>query len=136
MKKLLLSTLMAVSCVAIANNALAEKNMGGGFAGPEAKNSYVTAEQAKNMSDDTYVTLRGNIKESLGNEKYTFADTSGTIVVEIDNDDWNGLSVKPEDLVEIKGEVDTHWNKPSDIDVDTISLVSKQKLKIEQKSHL
>lgn len=125
MKKLLLSTVLAVSAIAIANNALAEKNMGGGFTGPEAKNSYVTAEQAKNMSDDTYVTLRGTIKENLGNEKYTFSDASGTIVVEIDNDDWNGLSVKPTDMVEIKGEVDTHWNKPADVDVDVISVIAQ-----------
>lgn len=123
MKKLL-STLLAVSCIAMANDTLAQGNMGGGFDGPAAKDSYVTVEQAKKMKDDTHVVLRGNIKENLRNERYSFEDASGVIEVEIDNDDWNGMSVKPTDLVEIRGEVDTHWNKPTDIDVDVITIVN------------
>ena len=48
---------------------------------------------------------------------------TGTIRVEIDDEDWQGLTVTPKDKVEIKGEVDTHLMKPADIDVDSITLV-------------
>ena len=55
--------------------------------------------------------------------KYVFKDDTGSIVVEIDDDDWGGLDVSPKDKVEIRGEVDTHMMKPTDIDVDTVQLV-------------
>ena len=34
-----------------------------------------------------------------------------------------GLTVTPKDKVEIRGEVDTHKHKPTDIEVDTIHLL-------------
>lgn len=89
----------------------------GGFTGPGP--SVVTVEQAKSMSDDTNVTLRGYITQSLGDEKYLFKDDTGTITVEIDDDDWRGLQVGPTDLVEIQGEVDKEWTR-TEIDVDRV----------------
>ena len=49
-----------------------------------------------------------------------FRDNSGTIIVEIDNEDWKGVTVTPQDTVEIYGEVDTDMFEPSKVDVDTI----------------
>lgn len=93
-----------------------------GFTGP-SEQAGVSVEEAKKMPDDSHVVLRGKIEKSLGDEKYVFKDKTGSIQIEIDDDDWNGLEVSPEDLVEISGEVDTHMMKPTDIDVDSIRLV-------------
>jgi uncharacterized protein (TIGR00156 family) len=94
----------------------------GGFTGPGGGNT--TVENAKSMRDDAWVTLRGNIVERLSDDVYTFKDASGTINVDIDHKRWNGVSVGPQDLVEIQGEVDKDWNSV-EIDVKQVSKVSK-----------
>ena len=93
-----------------------------GFSGP-SKNNAATVAEAKEMPDESYVVLHGYIESSLGSEEYMFKDDSGSIKIEIDDDDWNGLTVGPDDKVEIQGEVDTHMVKPTDIEVDIIRLV-------------
>ncbi|EHM5632324.1 NirD/YgiW/YdeI family stress tolerance protein [Salmonella enterica subsp. enterica serovar Havana] len=40
--------------------------------------------------------------ERLSGEQYLSRDTSGTVNVEIDRKYWNGLTVSPEDNVEIQ----------------------------------
>jgi uncharacterized protein (TIGR00156 family) len=75
-----------------------------GYTGPGL--DPITVVEAKNLRDDTPVVLRGKIERFLGDEKYLFSDTSGTITVEIDNRLWTGLSVSQNDTVEISGEVD------------------------------
>lgn len=97
------------------------------FVGPAASGSVVpqgvvTAKAAQELRDDTKVTLEGSIVEALGNEHYLFRDASGEINIEIDDDDWYGLRVTPEDTIIIKGEVDRHHFKPTSIDVDYIIL--------------
>ena len=53
-------------------------------------------------------------------EKYQFRDSTGAIIIEIDNDDWNGLTVTPADTVTIYGEVDKEIMHSPEIDVDRI----------------
>ena len=82
-----------------------------GFTGPGSKSNTrqyqtVTVSQAKTLPDDSLVVLTGNIIQSLGDEKYTFRDSTGDITIEIDRKIWRGLSVGVSDLVEISGEVD------------------------------
>ena len=121
MKKINLGILCAVSVLALSAPAMANNHLGGGFQGPSAVD-VVTVEQASRMKDDSQVILRGSIESSLGDEKYLFKDKTGSIRIEIDDDDWKGLVVKPSDVVEIRGEVDSHLMKPNDIDVESISL--------------
>lgn len=90
----------------------------GGFKGPAA--GLVTVKQALEMRDNAKVTLKGSIVKSLGDEAYTFQDTSGTIEVEIDDDVWRGQTVVPGDVVVISGEVDKDWTHTS-IDVSSIT---------------
>ena len=123
MKNITFALLASAVVLGFASSSLAKKYHGG-FVGPSSVH-VVTVEQAKNMSDDTPVILRGHIESKVGKEDYMFRDTTGTIKVDIDDDDWNGLTVTPDDLVEIHGEVDTHWSKPVDIDVDAINLIQK-----------
>ena len=90
---------------------------GSGYTGPSI--APVTVKEALSSWDDTAVVLVGRIEKSLGDEKYSFRDDTGVVVVEIDNDDWRGLSVGPNDLIEISGEVDKGLMR-TEIDVSSI----------------
>ncbi|WDX88129.1 YgiW/YdeI family stress tolerance OB fold protein [Salmonella enterica subsp. enterica serovar Muenster] len=100
----------------------ATQTQGGGFVGPNG--SSTTVESAKSLRDDAWVTLRGNIVERISDDLYVFKDATGTINVDIDHKRWNGLTVTPQDTVEIQGEVDKDWNSV-EIDVKQISKVAK-----------
>ncbi len=89
----------------------------GGFSGPSINVS--TVKQAKTLKDDSPVVLKGHIIQNIGKEKYIFKDATGTITVEIDQEDWHGVQVSPSDLVEISGEVDKEWNK---IEIDVFQV--------------
>ncbi|MFC3393805.1 YgiW/YdeI family stress tolerance OB fold protein [Brenneria rubrifaciens] len=86
----------------------------GGFVG--AQGSVTTVAKAKEMKDDSWVTLRGTIEQRIGDEDYLFRDESGTITVEIDDKYWNGQTVTPQDKVELQGELDKGFNS-SELDV-------------------
>ncbi|HCT3344203.1 TPA: YgiW/YdeI family stress tolerance OB fold protein [Citrobacter koseri] len=100
----------------------APQSQGGGFVGPNGSNT--TVESAKSMRDDAWVTLRGNIVERISDDLYLFKDATGTVNVDIDHKRWNGVTVTPQDLVEIQGEVDKDWNSV-EIDVKQITKVAK-----------
>jgi uncharacterized protein (TIGR00156 family) len=91
----------------------------GGFNGPGI--SVASVAEAQKMKDDAAVVLEGKIEKSLGNEEYLFSDATGSIVVEIDDDDWKGITVTPQDLVLLKGEIEKDMFK-TEIDVDVIEL--------------
>ncbi|SEK20680.1 TIGR00156 family protein [Kosakonia sacchari] len=93
----------------------------GGFTGPDS--SKATVESAKSLRDDAWVTLRGNIVERLSDNTYLFKDATGTINIEISHKRWNGVTVGPQDAVEIQGEVDKDWNSV-EIDVKEIRKVT------------
>ncbi len=78
-----------------------------------------TVAQVSQLRDETPVVLMGKIDNALGDEKYQFSDSTGTIVVEIDNDKWNHVQVTPNDTVQIRGEVDKGWFA-SEVDVDEV----------------
>ncbi len=93
----------------------------GGFVGPNG--TVTTAANAKSMRDDTWVTLRGNIIERVSDDLYKFQDATGVINVDIDHKRWNGVTVGPQDTVEIQGEVDKDWNSV-EIDVKQIRKIA------------
>ena len=94
----------------------------GGFTGPNG--SKATVESVKSLRDDAWVTLRGNIVERVSDNTYLFKDATGTINVDINRKRWNGVTVGPQDVVEIQGEVDKDWNSV-EIDVKEISKVAQ-----------
>jgi len=95
-------SLTAICATAFAAAGFAQS---GGFTGPDDLR-LVTAAEAAELPDDTQVKMQGFIVRSLGDEKYEFKDDSGTLTVEIDDDDWRGLEVTPEDQVELWGEIE------------------------------
>ncbi len=90
-----------------------------GFVGDDV---IVTVRQVKEMRDDVPVTVKGNIVQRMGDEKYLFEDATGSITVEIDDDDWRGQTVSPNDTVKLRGEVDAGIFK-TEIDVDSVEKV-------------
>ncbi|MDA8478452.1 YgiW/YdeI family stress tolerance OB fold protein [Citrobacter sp. Awk 4] len=100
----------------------ATQSQSGGFVGPNG--SSTTVESAKSLRDDTWVTLRGNIVERISDDLYLFKDATGTMNVDIDHKRWNGVTVTPQDVVEIQGEVDKDWNSV-EIDVKQVTKVTK-----------
>ena len=81
----------------------------GGFIGSGAPS--ITVSEALKLGDDAWVTLTGRIEKQIGHEKYQFSDGTGAITLDIDDDDWHGLTVGPGEMVEIQGEVDKDFMK-------------------------
>ncbi len=118
----LISALTGAALAIGALAAAAEEPASGGFRGPDNL-QLVTATEVSQLRDDTAVKLQGYIVRALGDEKYEFKDDTGTLVVEIDNEDWNGVEATPETRIELRGEIDKEWNK-TEVDVDSVRLAS------------
>ncbi len=118
------SMMMALGGLVLVTSAHAEfqpaPKMRGGFV--DTAETIFTIDQVNGMRDDAYVVVQGNIIRRQGDEKYILRDQSGTITIEIDDDDWNGVTVTPDDVVKIYGEVDRGLTK-SEIDVERIEIV-------------
>ena len=67
--------------------------------------SIIPAAQVQTLPHNTSIVLRGNIIFGHGGGRYLFRDSSGDIVVKIDDDKWNGLYVSQFDRVEIDGQL-------------------------------
>lgn len=119
MKKISVLTMLAFLpiCSAIA---------GQGMTNTQNKNNmnnqqptYWSVTEVMSLPDNTPVTMRGRITKNMGDNIYVFEDSSGTIMMEIDEEDWNGKTVRVNDIVTIYGNVD----KGSDyIEIDVNSV--------------
>ena len=91
----------------------------------EAKQNVVSIAQAHKMKDETGVTLRGQIvkQRAAQSDEFELRDKTGSIMIDVDDDHWKRLKLKAGDRVEVWGEVDTHRNKPTDIEVIQIERV-------------
>lgn len=102
----------------------AQAQTGGGFAGPgPGGNAATTIKEALKLRDDAIVVLQGRIVASLGDEKYTFQDATGSVTIEIDDDDWRGITVTPDTTIEIVGELDKEMFEATTIDVKSFRVL-------------
>lgn len=81
-----------------------------------------SVKQASSMADDSYVQLKGYVVKSLGDEKYQFRDSTGSMTVEIDDELWQGQAISSTTQITIQGEVDIDYKpmKRVEIDVDAV----------------
>jgi uncharacterized protein (TIGR00156 family) len=130
MKKI---SILAVLGVVVMGTANADSTEGmrpapaaGGFADGTVE-TIVTVQQVKEMRDDTPVVVVGQITQRAGSddEEFIFQDATGSIIVEIDDEDWRGQTVKPTDTVKLRGEVDRGLFKRQ-IDVDFVEIIPAQ----------
>ncbi|MGR5284911.1 YgiW/YdeI family stress tolerance OB fold protein [Vibrio maritimus] len=124
MKKYALAALV-MSLLFVTNASAQQNSTGGGFKGPSAEDNLNTVQDildATWLSDGTYVTVVGKITMSLGNELYTFTDSTGSMTIEIDDDEWRGQTVTPDHTIKIKGEIDKN-DSDSAVDVESIEIV-------------
>lgn len=70
--------------------------------------------------DDHPVTLRGTLTESLGDERYTFEDETGTIRVRIDDDVFSPDQFSEGLEVELVGEVDKDTGEVTEVEVEMV----------------
>lgn len=80
----------------------------------------MTVEQVRGLSDNSPVIIRGYMLRQNGENSYVFQDTTGTINLEIDEEDWGGQTVSPNDYVEVWGEVDRNGASMIEVDVSAI----------------
>lgn len=96
------------------------KNPKGGFVG--GAETIVTVKQVNEMRDDVPVIVKGHIVQRMGDEKYLFEDSTGSITVEIDDDNWRGQTVAPTDTVKLYGDVDRGIFK-TEIEIDYVEKI-------------
>ncbi|MEC5321000.1 NirD/YgiW/YdeI family stress tolerance protein [Brenneria populi subsp. brevivirga] len=102
------------------NAAATQQPARGGFSDPNG--GVTTVAKAKDLKDDSWVTLRGSIERRVGDEDYLFRDETGSITVEIDDKYWNGQTITPQDKVELQGEIDKGFNS-SELDVKQVKKI-------------
>lgn len=113
--KILLGTTFVVSAgVAVANMPVNHAAV--------APTAVKTVKQALTAKDDTQVELRGHVVKSLGDEKYEFRDNTGTIIVEIDNELWQGRPIAANTTVTLLGEVDVDYKPSKRVEIDVKSI--------------
>lgn len=107
------------------NGGFAGPSNGGGFVGPSTQAQITTIAQAKKAFDDAPCVLTGNIIQKLAHsdDKYTFRDKTGEIIVDIDHEKFVGRTVTPNNIVRLYGEVDRDRFKPTKIDVKHLEIV-------------
>ncbi|KXF83222.1 YgiW/YdeI family stress tolerance OB fold protein [Enterovibrio coralii] len=72
----------------------------------KATTSVASVLQSNAAQDDQDVVLTGYIVDSLGDEMYTFKDSTGVISVEIDDEDMAAIEIDPTTEVTLVGEID------------------------------
>jgi uncharacterized protein (TIGR00156 family) len=95
-----------------------------GFEGPGVTLSVVPVNSINDLDDDDEVILEGYLVKKTGKEEYLFKDKTGEIKVEVDDKKLRGMTVTPETLIRIKGEVDNDWFSIQ-IDVDSVEIITK-----------
>lgn len=104
----------------VTEEVVVQNNTKGGFVSD--KETIVTVKQVNEMRDDVPVIVQGHILQRMGDEKYLFEDSTGSITVEIDDDDWRGQTISPSDTVKLYGEVDRGIFK-TQIDIDYVQKI-------------
>jgi len=130
MKKYTLIGFLVIATIAMLFSSTAVfSQSAGGFVGPAAFTGQpagfamphgftggtmqvTVAQMVATFPDKTPAIVRGYIIGHLGGDRYIFRDATGNgeVVIKIKNDRWWGLTVGPNDLVELGGELKREKN--------------------------
>lgn len=95
----------------------------GSYSGPSAVPLMTVKQLLDTGHDDQHARLQGRIVSHDGGDKYSFADDSGRITVEIDDDRFPpGQTIGAEQRVELHGEFDKGLRK-REFEVDRITVL-------------
>ena len=121
MKKISLLTILALApvCGAMAGSGMQNNNMNNNNQMMQNQPTYWSVMEVVSLPDNSPVTMRGRITKNMGDNVYMFEDSSGTIMLEIDEEDWNGKTVRVDDIVTVYGNVDK-GSDYTEIDVTSI----------------
>ena len=72
----------------------------------------MTVEQAKEMHDGATISLRGNLIDGSGGDKFKFRDKTGTIDTIIPQAVFDGRKVQPDNMISINGSLDKKSSPP------------------------
>ncbi|HAK4968494.1 TPA: YdeI family stress tolerance OB fold protein [Salmonella enterica] len=72
----------------------------------------MTIEQAKTLHYGATVSLRGNLIDHKGDDRYVFRDKSGEINVIIPSAVFDGREVQPDQMININGSLDKKAKEP------------------------
>lgn len=72
----------------------------------------MTVRQAMEMHDGATISLRGNLIEQQGDDRYSFRDKTDTIGVIIPAAVFDGREVKPDQMISINGSLDKKMTPP------------------------
>lgn len=95
----------------------------GAYSGPSNVPLMTVKQLLDTGRDEQPARLQGRIVSFEGNERYTFEDATGRIIVEIDDEDFPaGQTVSAEQHVELVGEFDKGLRK-TEFEVDRVILL-------------
>ena len=77
-----------------------------GYTGPGATPTTTTVKAALEAADDTPVVLQGTIVKRIKGDIYEFRDATGSMKVEIDDEDFPPMEINDKTRVKLTGEVD------------------------------
>lgn len=92
----------------------------------EAAQNTVTVAEAKQLADETAVTLSGVIVKRIRGDHFQLKDGSGSIDIDVDDDFWKPMGLKAGDQVKVMGKVDTQSGQSANIDVVKIEKLANR----------
>ncbi|MBA1197199.1 NirD/YgiW/YdeI family stress tolerance protein [Pseudomonas plecoglossicida] len=93
------------------------------YTGPGAQ-PVTTVAAANDAADDTRVVLQGFVTKKLDNDdKFEFKDNTGTIKVEIDDEDMPPAGFNDKTKVKLTGEVEKNLMS-REVDVDLVEIIN------------
>lgn len=96
----------------------------GSYGGPSSVQLLTVKQLLETGKDEQHARLQGRIVSHDGGDKYTFADDSGRITLEIDDDRFPpGQTINAEQRVELVGEFDKGLRK-REFEVDRITVLN------------
>ena len=115
MKKFALAAILALSTTSAFAGFNGNTTPNGGF--QSGTQSAISVKQALKATDNSMITLEGNITQQIDDDEFWFTDGTGQIRVEIERQVWNGLNVGPNDKIRIFGKLDNEVFDRAELEV-------------------